>query len=97
MSKLKTIKTCENGHQFSKSSDCPSCPICEQNQKPKEGFMTFLAAPARRALQNNNIYTLDQLTSFSEKQLLNLHGIGKSSLPILKKALFEKGMTFKED
>lgn len=28
--KKKSIRTCKNGHKYCKSSDCPTCPICEQ-------------------------------------------------------------------
>jgi hypothetical protein len=92
METKRRLKTCENGHQFYKSSDCPVCPICEQNKKPEDGFMSQLAAPARRALENNGIFTLEQLSDFSEKEVLAFHGMGKSSIPKLLKSLLEKGL-----
>ncbi|QDS34810.1 hypothetical protein FPS98_12825 [Brevibacillus brevis] len=33
-SSQKTVRTCVNGHSYMKSSDCPTCPICEQERKP---------------------------------------------------------------
>ncbi len=45
----KTLKKCKQGHQFYKNSDCPTCPICEAERKPKDGFLSSLAALARRA------------------------------------------------
>lgn len=92
METKRRLKTCENGHQFYKSSDCPVCPICEQNKKPEDGFLAQLAAPARRALENNGIFTLEQLSKFSEKEVLAFHGMGKSSIPKLHKSLSEKGL-----
>lgn len=92
----KNYRICENGHSFLKSSDCPVCPICEKEKKPSNGFLSLLAAPARRALENKGIKTLQQLSKYSEAELLALHGFGKSSLPALKKALKEKGLSFKK-
>lgn len=92
----KTLKTCEKGHQFYKSTDCPSCPVCEKERKPKEGFLSVLSAPARRALEHEGILSLEQLSAYSEKDILKLHGVGPASMPTLKKKLSEKGLKFKE-
>ena len=92
-----SLKTCPNGHKYYKTSDCPTCPICERERKPKEGFLTLLSAPARRAMESKGIKTIQQLSAFSEKEILNLHGIGKASLPILLKALEEEGLSFRND
>ena len=51
MAKVAKQKVCTNGHQFFKSSDCPTCPVCEAERKPKFGLLSLLAAPARRALE----------------------------------------------
>lgn len=96
MAKQKgTLKICEKGHKFYKSSDCPVCPVCEETRKPKKGFMAELAAPARRALENSGITTLKKLADYSEKDILKLHGMGKSSIPKLKEALRNEGYSFK--
>jgi hypothetical protein len=92
---LQRKKTCENGHLFYKSSDCPTCPICAAENKPKDGFLSLLAAPARRALQNEGIDNLHKVAQRTEKEILNLHGIGKTAIPILKNALFKEGLTFR--
>ena len=89
-------KTCSKGHTFNKSSECPTCPICEAARKPKDNFLSLLAAPARRALENNGIKTIEKLTSFTEKEVLAFHGMGKSSIPKLQKLLTENGLTFKQ-
>jgi predicted RecB family nuclease len=95
METKKKLKSCNNGHQFFKSSDCPTCPICEEERKPKDSFLALLAAPARRALEREKIKTLEDLAKWNEKDILNLHGIGPSSIPKLKKALNENGLSFK--
>ncbi|MBK6835175.1 MAG: hypothetical protein IPG89_13235 [Bacteroidetes bacterium] len=82
---MKTKKLCKNGHTFYKSSDCPVCPTCEKLKK--EDVFSSLGAPARRALANAGIKTLKQLASYSENELLKLHGFGASSLPKVKELL----------
>lgn len=56
-----------------------------------------LAAPARRALENKGITTIQRLSKFSEAEVLALHGMGKGSLPKLRNALKEKGLSFKAE
>ncbi|MGQ3378022.1 RNA polymerase alpha subunit C-terminal domain-containing protein [Priestia endophytica] len=92
----KKLKICSKGHKYYKSSDCPTCPTCEQERKPADGFLSQLSDPARRALENNGITTLQQLSKFSEKEILQFHGIGPASLPKLKAALKEEGLSFKK-
>lgn len=97
MATKKTKRTCENGHTFYKSTDCPTCPTCEKLKDPASGFLAFLSNPARNALLHYGIDTIEKLASYTEKEILNLHGIGKASLPIFKKALKENGLTFKQN
>jgi len=92
---IATKRTCKNGHSYMKSSDCPVCPICEAGRKPQADFLKKLASPARRALERENISTLKQLSQYSEKTLLSLHGLGPSAIPILKNELKEKGLSLK--
>ncbi|MEF3301792.1 RNA polymerase alpha subunit C-terminal domain-containing protein [Paenibacillus sp. GYB003] len=91
----QTLRTCGNGHRYYKSSDCPACPICEQERKPDGGFLSLLAAPARRALEHNGITSLQKLSTYSEKEILSIHGMGPKSLPILRNALEQNGLAFK--
>ena len=91
-----TGRICKNGHHFFKSSDCPVCPLCERENKPQEGFLSLLGAPAKRALQNKGITTLRRLASHSEKEILQLHGMGPASIPILKTVLKQAGLSFKK-
>jgi predicted RecB family nuclease len=92
---MTTLKTCPKGHKFYKSSACPVCPICEEERKPKDSFLALLGAPARRALENEGITSLEKLSAYSEKEILSLHGMGKSSLPKLNDALNKAGLAFK--
>lgn len=91
----KKLRTCNKGHKYYKSSDCPTCPTCEQERKPDNGFLSQLSRPAGKALEYHGIITLQQLSKFSEKEILKFHGIGPASLPILRAALKEEGFSFK--
>lgn len=96
VSAKKTLKICPQGHKFYKSSDCPTCPTCEANNKPASGFLTKLSSPARRALEAQGVTTLTELAKYSEQEILKLHGMGPRSIPILKQALMDEGMSFKD-
>lgn len=62
LSAYKNLRTCKNSHQYYKSSDWSTCPVCEELRKPKDHFLSLMAAPARRALENNEIKTLQELS-----------------------------------
>lgn len=87
MKNMKTLRTCENGHQYYKSSDCSVCPICEDESKLENGLFKMLSAPAQRALENKGIRSLQELSKFSEKDILELHGIGKTAISKLQSLL----------
>lgn len=91
----RTLRTCSEGHKYYKSTDCPSCPICEQRRRPADGFLSTLGAPARRALENNGITTVQRLSEFSKKDILKLHGMGPGTIPKLLEALNAEGLAFK--
>lgn len=65
------------------------------NEEKEKNFLSLLSAPARRALENNGIKTLQQLSKHSEAEVMKFHGVGKTTIPILQKALKEKGLDFK--
>lgn len=50
-----------------------------------------LAAPARRALADTGIQTLDQLTKLSEAELRKLHGVGPNAVMLLLEAVRKSG------
>ncbi len=90
------LRICKHGHKFYKTSDCPTCPTCEQKTKVSQGFIPKLSAPATRALLNEGIKNVSQLANYAEIDILKLHGVGPSALPLLRKALKEKGLSFKK-
>jgi len=89
-----TLRICKHGHRYYKSSDCPTCPVCEQQRKPDTGFLSLLSAPARRALAGAGIKTLAQLARCSEDEIAQLHGVGPSAMVTLRKALKQDGRSF---
>lgn len=60
-----------------------------------ESIFSSLSAPAQRALENNGITTLKQLSGYKERDILKLHGMGPGSLPKLRTILKENGLSFK--
>ena len=55
---------------------------------------TGLSAPAGRALVGAGYLRLEQLTSISEAEVKQLHGIGPNALKQLRQALHAKGLSF---
>lgn len=93
-----TQKTCPNGHIFEKTSDCPTCPTCATEEITlayANGFPK-IGAPAYRALKNNGVGLAD-LPKYSEKQLLEIHGVGPKAVEILRMYLKEKGLAFADE
>jgi DNA-directed RNA polymerase alpha subunit len=91
----KNLRVCEKGHTYYKSSECPSCPTCDKD-KPKNGFLAKLSSPARNALLHEGIDTLKKLSTYTEKDILNIHGIGPASLPVMRTLLVKEGLSFKK-
>jgi len=91
----KTLRVCDKWHRYYKNNDCPTCPTCEQELKPDTGFLLLLPNPARRALEHEGITTLEKLSSYTEREILQLHGMGPRSMPILRDALLSQGLSFK--
>lgn len=91
-----SIKICKNGHKFKKSSTCLVCPICSSEEMKEKygGQFPKIGAPAFRALDSIGITELSQLSKYTEKELLSLHGFGPSALKLLRHALSKKGMSF---
>jgi hypothetical protein len=91
----KSPRICPKGHKYDKSTDCPTCPVCEAAKvKAAGGFLPAMSAPAYRALKNAGLTTVKKLAKVSEKDLLALHGMGPASLPILRAALKQAGLSF---
>ena len=66
-------------------------------QKPgkQESDLPKISAPARRALTAAGVKSLEDLTIFTEKEILQLHGMGPNAMGKLKIAMKEKKLLFK--
>ncbi|MGX7196837.1 hypothetical protein [Enterococcus olivae] len=60
-----------------------------------EAFLDRLSKPSRSALLFESIDSFQKLATYTEKEILAIHGIGPKSLPIMKEALLENHLTFK--
>jgi DNA-directed RNA polymerase alpha subunit len=67
----------------------------EEERNPDQGFLSLLASPARNALRHHGITSLEELSKYTEKEILKIHGMGPKSIPILRTALEENGRSFK--
>lgn len=56
-----------------------------------------LAAPARRALAKEKINSLEKLSDYSEKEIMQLHGFGKNAMEKLKVYMKENHVSFKNN
>ena len=57
-------------------------------------FPKGVSQPAIRALASIGVTQVDQLTRFTERELLALHGMGPKAIRIRRAALTAKGKTF---
>jgi predicted flap endonuclease-1-like 5' DNA nuclease len=67
----------------------------KKNHQSESDLPTGLAAPARRALATAGYMRLEQLTTVSEDELKQLHGIGPNAIKKLHTALADRGLSFK--
>ena len=63
----------------------------------QESDFPKISQPALRALAAAGIQRLEQLTGHSEKEILQLHGMGPKALGILRQALAERGLAFADE
>jgi len=59
--------------------------------RPESPFPKGIPQPALRALASLGITRLDQVTRFTEAQLLGLHGMGPKALGIIEAGLRARG------
>ncbi|MFZ2528720.1 MAG: DNA-binding protein [Rhodococcus sp. (in: high G+C Gram-positive bacteria)] len=52
------------------------------------------SAPAQRALDDIGVANLDDLTRYTERDLLALHGMGPKAVRILRDELTRHGLSF---
>ena len=60
-------------------------------EQPESALPKGIGKPATRALAAAGVSRLDQVTRFSEAQLLALHGVGPKAVGIIKAALEAQG------
>lgn len=63
-------------------------------EKQQTNLPPKLAKPAHRALAGADIFTIEQLAKWSEKDIMDLHGMGPKAMGQLREALNEKGLSF---
>ncbi len=59
-------------------------------------LLSKLSNPTKSALLYDGIDSFEKLASFTEKEILSLHGIGPKSLPTLNEGLASVGLSFKK-
>jgi hypothetical protein len=69
----------------------------KQSETSESGFPKEIGKPATGALTEAGYTQLEELTKISEKQLLNLHGVGPKAVGILKSTLAAKGLAFADE
>jgi hypothetical protein len=74
---------------------CDKKKVAEFDYSRLSKDFSKLGKPAQRALINNSIFTLADLARKTVKEISAFHGIGPSSIPILRKALSKRGLKFK--
>lgn len=52
---------------------------------------------APRELAANGIVRFDQLSGYSERELLAIHGVGPKAIRILREGLHNRGLGFREE
>lgn len=53
--------------------------------------------PAHRALKDAGLTRLEQFTSVTEKELLEMHGVGPKAVREIGQALEERGLSFLDE
>lgn len=68
----------------------------ESNKSQLTDIPHNIGKPARRVLTNAGYNHLEQLSKISESEILKLHGMGPKALEIIRRALEEKGLSFRD-
>jgi hypothetical protein len=61
------------------------------------GFPRGLSQPALKALLTANINTLEQVAAAGAVNILKLHEVRPKSIPLLRRALVERGLAFVDE
>lgn len=82
-----------------KRTSCRRCVITilsSQTDAIKANFPAGIARPALRALVAAGLRTLEQLTTISEVELSELHGMGPKAVKTLRAGLLAEGLDFRD-
>ena len=60
-----------------------------------ESDIPRISAPALRALNNNGIFTLHELSKRTKNEIAKFHGMGPKALLVLEDAMSKSGRKFK--
>lgn len=72
--------------------------ICVVNHVVENDFLRgVIAMPARRALEKEKIDSLEKLSDYSEKEIMQMHGFGKNTMEKLKNYMKENNVSFKDN
>lgn len=72
--------------------------ICVVNHVVENDFLKgIIAIPARRALEKEKIDSLEKLSDYSEKEIMQMHGFGKNAMEKLKNYMKENNVSFKNN
>jgi hypothetical protein len=72
--------------------------ICVVSHVVEGDFLQgIIAMPARRALEKEKINSLEKLSHYSEKEIMELHGFGKNAMEKLKIYMKENQVSFKNN
>ena len=63
---------------------------------PEKVFPEYLSKPAQRALAQAGFTSLEKLTKVTKEELLELHGVGKATIPLLQEDLKAHSKSFKK-
>lgn len=66
----------------------------QTNDTTRSDLPSGLGSPALRALSAAGLTRLEQLTTITEADLLQLHGMGPKALGLMRSALAERGLAF---
>lgn len=55
-----------------------------------------LSKPAMRAFTGAGYVKLEQFAELTEKEVLELHGVGPTAIVLLRQALADKGLSFRK-
>ncbi|KMQ65209.1 hypothetical protein ACM46_10930 [Chryseobacterium angstadtii] len=72
--------------------------ICAVNHivKSNDFLYGIIAVPARRSLEKEKIDSLEKLSGYSEKEIMQMHGFGKNAMEKLKNHMKEHHVSFRD-